>query len=157
MQSQSSALKQWGIPSAKRLSIDPLLDSLVLLTEHFGNPCSAKALQAGLPITNHILSPELFPQAAQRAGLSSKLVRKGLNQLPAMLLPCVLLLKDKQCCILQEIQQEQNSAIITLPETGGQESISLQELESRYIGLTFLVKQQYRGCLLYTSQSPRDA
>jgi len=136
---------QWTVNASQRLNSDPLLDSLVLITEHFGNPCSAEALTAGLPITGNNMSPDILPQAASRAGLSAKLVRKGLNELPSMLLPCILMLKDKTACILQELNIDDNKAIITLPETGGEERLTIEELESNYVGYLFLIKQQYRG------------
>jgi ATP-binding cassette subfamily C protein LapB len=136
---------QWTINASQRLSSDPLLDSLVLLTEHFGNPCSPEALIAGLPVTTNTMTPELFPQAASRAGLSAKLVRKGLNELPAMLLPCILMLKDKNACVLQELNLDENKAIVTFPETGGEERLTIEELESNFVGYLFLIKQQYRG------------
>lgn len=145
MQSTVEQSSQWRINASQRLNSDPLLDSLVLLTEHFGNPCSAEALTAGLPISSNYMSPELLPQAASRAGLSAKLVRKGLNELPSMLLPCILMLKDKKACVLQELNIEENKAIVTLPETGGEERLTIEELESNYVGYLFLIKQQYRG------------
>ncbi|MFT2092130.1 type I secretion system permease/ATPase [Paraglaciecola sp. 2405UD69-4] len=145
MQSSAQPSSQWTINASQRLNTDPLLDCLVLLTEHFGDPCSAEALTAGLPVTATHLTPELFPQAASRAGLSAKLARKGLNELPSMLLPCVLMLKDKQACVLQELDLEKNKAIVTLPETGGEEQLTIEELESSFVGYLFLIKQQYRG------------
>jgi ATP-binding cassette subfamily C protein LapB len=145
MQSSAQPSAQWTINASQRLSSDPLLDSLVLLTEHFGNPCSGDALTAGLPLTSNNLSPELLPQVASRAGLSAKLVRKGLNELPSMLLPCILMLKDKNACILQELNLEENKAVITLPETGGEEQLTIEQLESSFVGYLFLIKQQYSG------------
>ncbi|MFT5755777.1 MAG: ATP-binding cassette subfamily C protein LapB [Alteromonadaceae bacterium] len=145
MQSSAQPSSQWTINASQRLNSDPLLDSLVLLTEHFGNPCSPEALIAGLPVTTSKMTPELLPQAASRAGLSAKLVRKGLNELPAMLLPCILMLKDKNACVLQELNLEENKAIVTFPETGGEERLTIEELESSFVGYLFLIKQQYRG------------
>jgi len=145
VQSSAQPLSQWTINASQRINTDPLLDSLVLLTEHFGNPCSAEALIAGLPVTTSKMTPELLSQAASRAGLSAKLVRKGLNELPAMLLPCILMLKDKNACVLQELNLEENKAIVTLPETGGEERLTIEELESNFVGYLFLIKQQYRG------------
>ena len=52
--------EQWTINASQKMTNDPLLDSLVLLSEHFGNPCSAEALSAGLPLTNIVLTPLLF-------------------------------------------------------------------------------------------------
>lgn len=145
MQSSAQPSSQWTINASQKSTSDPLLDSLVLLTEHFGNPCSADALSAGLPLTSTNLTPELLPQAASRAGLSAKLVRKGLNELPSMLLPCILMLKDKKALVLQELNIEENKAIVSLPETGGEEKLTIEELESTYVGYLFLIKQQYRG------------
>lgn len=145
MQPSVQANPQWSVNASQRLTSDPLLDCLVLLTEHFGNPCSAESLTAGLPLTSNYLSPELFPQAASRAGLSAKLVRKGLNELPSMLLPCILMLKDKGACVLQELNLSENKAIVTLPETGGEEQLTIEGLESSFVGYMFLIKQQYRG------------
>jgi len=143
----SAKLDQWTINPAQQVSDDPLLDSIVLLSEHFGNPCSAQALAAGLPFDGNILSPELLPQAAARAGLSAKLTRKGLNEFPAMLLPCILLLKGQKACVLHQINNKTNQATVSLPETGGQELLTLAQLESSYAGYAFLIKQQYRGDL----------
>jgi len=136
---------QWTINASQKLSSDPLLDSLVLITEHYGNPCSAEALSAGLPLSGANLTPELLPQAASRAGLSAKLVRKGLNELPSMLLPCILMLKDKKTLVLQELNIEKNTATVSLPETGGEEQLTIEALESSFVGYLFLIKQQYRG------------
>lgn len=141
----SEKVEQWTISASQRVIVDPLLDCLVLLTEHFGNPCSSDSLAAGLPLSGAILTPDLLPQAASRAGLAAKLSRKGLNQLSPMLLPCILLLKDQKACILRELDIEQDKAIIQLPETGGEEKLTIEYLESLYVGYLFLVKQEYRG------------
>jgi len=142
--SNTKPIPQWSISPSQRIGCDPLLDSLVILTQHFGTPCSADALAAGLPITDANLPPDLLPQAASRAGLSAKLNRKGLDQIPAMLLPCILLLKDQKACVLQELDLEGNEAVISIPETGGQEKMTIEALETQYVGYLFLIKQQYR-------------
>ncbi|PKG75273.1 type I secretion system permease/ATPase [Shewanella sp. Choline-02u-19] len=143
--SASKKTEQWTISASQRVIVDPLLDSLVLLTEYFGSPCSSDSLAAGLPMQGHVLTPELLPQAASRAGLAAKLSRKGLNEITPILLPCILLLKDKKACLLRELDVEHDKAIIQLPETGGEETLSIEELEALYVGYLFLVKQEYRG------------
>ncbi|MCG9730337.1 type I secretion system permease/ATPase [Shewanella sp. Isolate13] len=143
--SDSKKTEQWTISASQRVMVDPLLDSLVLLTEYFGSPCSSDSLAAGLPMQGHVLTPELLPQAASRAGLAAKLSRKGLNEISPILLPCILLLKDKKACLLREFDIEQDKAVIQLPETGGEETLSIEELEALYVGYLFLVKQEYRG------------
>ncbi|MFQ6372437.1 type I secretion system permease/ATPase [Shewanella sp. YIC-542] len=139
--------EQWSIPASLRVTVDPLLDCLVLMTEYYGSPCSVESLVAGLPLSSSALPPELLPQAAARAGLTAKLSRKGLDQVSAIQLPCILLLKDKKACILRELNFKQQRAVIQLPETGGEQVLSIEELEALYVGYLFLIKQQYRGDL----------
>lgn len=141
----SPKTKQWTVSASQRVTVDPLLDSLVLLTEYFGSPCSSESLAAGLPLSGSVLTPELVPQAAGRAGLTAKLTRKGLDQISPIFLPCILLLKDKKACLLREIDFDSDKAVIQLPETGGEEQLSIEALEAMYVGYLFLVKQQYRG------------
>lgn len=137
--------EQWTVSASQRVSVDPLLDSLVLLTEYFGSPCSSESLAAGLPLSSSVLTPDLVPQAAGRAGLTAKLTRKGLDQVSPIFLPCILLLKDQKACLLREIDFDKDRAVIQLPETGGEQALSIEELEAIYVGYLFLVKQQYRG------------
>ncbi|MEI6894139.1 MAG: type I secretion system permease/ATPase [Colwellia sp.] len=141
----SAVEPQWTINASQSVSDDPLLDCLVLLTEHFSSPCSAEALAAGLPLTSNVLPPELLPQAAMRAGLTAKLSRKNLDNIPQMLLPCILLLKDQKACVLQSIDFKADKAILSLSETGGEEQLTIAELESVYVGYLFLIKQKYHA------------
>ncbi|ELV7518559.1 type I secretion system permease/ATPase, partial [Photobacterium damselae] len=89
---QQKKQEQWTIPASEKTTEDPLLDCLVLLSEHYGNPCSGEALLVGLPLNNAQLTPELFSQAASRIGLVAKLLRKPLETLSPLVLPCILLL-----------------------------------------------------------------
>ncbi|MDO6620847.1 type I secretion system permease/ATPase [Shewanella sp. 6_MG-2023] len=141
----SNNQEQWTISASQRTTVDPLLDCLVLMTEHFGSPCSSDSLAAGLPLTGANITPDLLPQAASRGGLSAKLTRKDLNQISAILLPCILLLKDKKACILHSLDIDADKATIQLPETGGEEVLTIEELETLYVGYLFLVKQEFRG------------
>ncbi|MCK8047329.1 type I secretion system permease/ATPase [Shewanella sp. 1CM18E] len=143
--SESQKTEQWTISASQRVKVDPLLDCLVLLTEYFGSPCSCDSLAAGLPMQGNVLTPELLPQAASRAGLAAKLSRKGLDEISAIMLPCILLLKDQKACLLRELDIEKDRAVIQLPETGGEETLSIEALEALYVGYLFLVKQEYRG------------
>lgn len=145
MTSSAEQEKQWSINADQCVNEDPLLHCLVLLSEYFGSPCSADALVAGLPFTSSNLSPELLPQAAARAELTAKLSCKSINNIPEMLLPCILLLKDEKACILQALDIKANKATVTLPETGGETQMTVEELESIYVGYLFLIKKKYHA------------
>lgn len=79
---------------------DPLLDSLVSISRVYGISTTQESLSAGLPLENNLITPALLPRAAARAGLTARLARRKLTDLRPGLLPVILLLQDKQACLL---------------------------------------------------------
>ncbi|NTV09460.1 MAG: type I secretion system permease/ATPase [Zoogloea sp.] len=124
---------------------DPLLDSLVILTHLHGNPWTAEALAAGLPLVDNRLTPSLLPRAAARANLSARIMRRPLAEIGNRFMPAMLLLNDKSACILLERLQD-GGYRVRFPEAGGDTSdvISAEELEARYSGVVVLVRPQFR-------------
>ncbi|AWB66957.1 type I secretion system permease/ATPase [Saccharobesus litoralis] len=122
---------------------DPLLNSLAFLTKYYGKPFSNQSLAAGLPLIDGKLTPELFPRAALRGGLDAKLVKKSITDIPALLLPCVLLLRDGRCCVL--LSRDKDKIQIAWPELeGSHDEIELSALDELYTGFTFYVRKKYR-------------
>ena len=136
----------------KALSLDPLLLSLVRFAEIYSLPLTIDALIAGLPVKPGESGPELFSthhskglfsRAAKRAGYSSRLVERNLNQFSNLLLPCILVLKEHGACILEEINTESKQVKIILSEVNDSEHwVSIEELEKEYLGYAFLLKKQ---------------
>ncbi len=79
---------------------DPLLDCLMQLTKLHGRPAARTGLISGLPLVMNRLTVELFSRAADRADLSSRVVKKPLDQISLLQLPAVLLLNGRQACVL---------------------------------------------------------
>ncbi|MBR9827869.1 MAG: type I secretion system permease/ATPase [Oceanospirillales bacterium] len=123
---------------------DPLLQCLVLLTEHNRRPCSAQVLTSGLPLVDGRLTPKLFLRAAARGGFAAKLVQRPLNQLSSLLLPAVLLLENEGACILQSLDLEQGEAEILQPESGGVSRLALEELDQAYTGYVIFMRPEYQ-------------
>ena len=73
---------------------DPLTDSLLYLAAHHGRAVSRSALLAGLPVERGVLTTALYERAAQRAGLEAELNERPLKDIPALVLPAVLLFHD---------------------------------------------------------------
>ncbi len=122
---------------------DPLLQALIALCRLLHNPHSADALIAGLPLQDNKLTPDLFPRAAQRAGLSTGLVQRPLARISNLVLPAVLLLKDDQTCIY--ISRDGDNCTILLPETSdGTKTVSFEELERQHTGFAFFVQEQHQ-------------
>jgi ATP-binding cassette subfamily C protein LapB len=123
---------------------DPLLDCLVELTQLLGRPSTRAALSAGLPLENGCLTPSLFARAADRAGLTSRIVRCALGEIDAALLPVILLLEDNQACILLGWSKSGNSALLLFPETGqGQVAMRRKKLVARYTGVALFARPRF--------------
>ncbi|WP_420915714.1 type I secretion system permease/ATPase [Marinomonas pontica] len=111
----------------------------------FYNPYTADGIAAGLPITDNAMSPELFQRAAQRIGLSTRFVKRSLAKIPDMVMPVVLLLKEKQACVLLELDRKNGSAKILRPESGeGELTITIEQLNESFSGYCFFVRPLYQ-------------
>ncbi len=98
-----------GSPAAGRpaptdavgLDHDALLHAMVWLTKHHGNPRSAASLLDGLPLDG-ILAPDQAVRMMRAAGYNAGLMQRPINDIHALLLPAVLLLKNGDACVLVE-------------------------------------------------------
>lgn len=121
---------------------DPLLGSLVIVAEHFGNSVPESSLVSGLPLVDGRLTPALFARAAARAALSARIVKRPLKDLRKILLPAVLLMKNAGAVVLQS--RTDKNATVVVPETGtGAVQVPLAKLESDYTGYAICVKPKY--------------
>lgn len=133
----------WDLPRGASVVDDPLLDCLMTLTTMHGKPVSADTLTAGLPLVDHCLTPELFTRAAARAGFSAKLLKRPLQHISDLVLPAVLLLRNRQACIL--VRKQGRTAQIILPESGtGEHDIELEDLQQRYTGHVIFMQPVHR-------------
>jgi ATP-binding cassette subfamily C protein LapB len=135
----------WDLQEERDAFDDPLLDCLVLFMKMQDRPLSRDALTAGLPLVDNRLTPELFVRAAKRAALSARIVKRPLAQISDLVLPAVLLLEDRQAVLLLELDRDNNRVRIALPETGeGESELSLQGIETRYLGFAIFMQAQHR-------------
>lgn len=126
---------------------DPLLSCLIILTKMQNRPFSATVLTAGLPLVDNRLTPELFIRSAARAGFAAKILKKPLSELTNVMLPAVLLLKNKQACLLVKIQENGVAQIIE-PEasseiSAGVKDIPLSELNENYSRYAIFAQPNY--------------
>ena len=133
---------------------DPLLECVVIFARLHGRPISVDALIAGLPVEPGVDGPELFSvdnpkglfsRVAARAGFVSRLIERDLNKLSRLLLPCILVLKNGNACILESIDRKNRRARVIFPEIGeGEEWLELSQLKSQYLGYAFLLKKEFQ-------------
>jgi len=125
--------------------LDPLVESLLYLGKHHGIPTTREALIAGLPLHDNRLTPSLFIRAANRVGLSSKIVRKPLNKLHRALTPAILLLNDEQVCLIVGWVDGSHNVKVVYPELS--ESVveeSFEDLNQRYSGVCILARPKFQ-------------
>jgi ATP-binding cassette, subfamily C, bacterial LapB len=130
---------------------DTLLNSLIYVSRYYGLANSPEALVNGLPLTKGKLTSYLFPRAAERAGLVAKEHHANLKEIPNIILPVILLLKNGEACVLNSMNEEAEEVEIVTTESGMVPvSTPLEELDGHYIGRYFMVKKQFR----YDERSP---
>ncbi len=127
--------------SAIPASSDALAECLAQVTRIFGRPASAQALVAGLPVEDSGLTPEVFLRAADRAGLSARMVKAGLDRISKLDLPAVLLLKERGACVLVA-RNDSEASIVT--SAGLERVLPLAELAADYTGMAIAVARVQR-------------
>lgn len=122
---------------------DSLLECLLFMSRHYGMSNTSEALTAGLPLQEGMLTPELFPRAAHRAGFVIDYFSSSLELIPVLLLPCVLLMKDGRAVVLLSYDKEASQAVLFYPAgSAGQQTVSFAVLESEYSGNGFFLKRR---------------
>ena len=131
---------------------DPLLECLVIFAKLHNRPISVEALIAGLPVEPGADGPELFSidspkglfsRVASRAGFASRLIHRDLAKLSRLLLPCILVLKNGNACILESMDRKNKRAKVIFPEIGeGEEWMEFDQLSNEYLGYAFLLKKE---------------
>ena len=94
----------------------PLIRSLSLVSGLLGHPVSAMALRAGMPQGKERPTLAAILRAATQAGLQAKTVhRPQLRAISPLTLPCILLLKNDNACVLTRLSDK--AAEVILPGT----------------------------------------
>ncbi|WP_410500122.1 type I secretion system permease/ATPase [Chitinibacter sp. S2-10] len=132
-----------AIPHSAFMPDDPLTTCLIQLTRYFHRPFSAQTLTSGLPLVGNRLSAVLFSRAAARAGLTAKLQRRTLDDIPDLSLPVVLLLKEGGACVALK-RNGMRWKILETSSAGGEHDIEQYELERLYCGFVIFVKPSFQ-------------
>ena len=127
-------------PAAESLT-DPLAACLAQVARILGQPMSAQALITGLPVDAAGLTPALFARAAERAGLTARSIEVELARFPKLSLPAVLLLKERNACVL--VSRGETEARIVTAE-GVEKTAPIAELARDYQGTAIAVSRAVR-------------
>ncbi len=136
---------EWETGSPERTHFDPLLDSLVVVAKLYDKHVTATALSAGLPLVENKLTTTLLPRAAERAGLSARMLNRPLDEIVPEVLPAILLLHNGHACVLTELDLANNKARIIRPEAGlGEVEMHVDGLSELYSDFCFFIKREYQ-------------
>lgn len=110
--------------------------SLRTLLRLMGRPVSLPLLLSGIRGGPSSDSPSACLRSAKRYGLDACIARrKSLNNISSLVLPCILLLKNGQSCVLLKQDSAAGTAEVIFPEgSDNPKSVDRQELEEEYTG-----------------------
>ena len=112
--------------------------------EHFYRHHSFRGLLKCL--VNNRLTVKLCARGAQRAGFSSRVVKRPLAKLTNLELPCILLLEENRAVVLVKTNRKARVVTVLQPESGsGQQTIPLNEVEKRYTGYAFFIQPDFHA------------
>lgn len=134
---------------------DPLLDSLLTLCQLHQKPASRAMLTSGLPLPGQRLSAELLPRAAARAGLQGRLLQRRLEQIPALAMPAMLLLREGRCAVLLGWEKNGDARLLLSESDGGEVRVTRELLREDYAGQAFFAQPQHKFDLQHGELIPR--
>lgn len=121
----------------------PLVRCLSVVAGLLGRPVSTMALRAGMPQGKERPPLAAILRAAAQAGLQGKTVhRPQIRTISPLTLPCILLLKNDNACVLTRLSEK--AAEVILPETGEATTLSIGQLQEQYAGYVVLVRPEGR-------------
>jgi ATP-binding cassette subfamily C protein LapB len=118
-------------------NVDPLTDALIYLAAFHGRALSRDALLSGLPIEDGRLTVALFERAAVRAGLETEAVKRDLKDIPALVLPAVLVMKDGSTRILTSSGAHPK---VIDPSLSMSQPVAFGADAANYLGYAFFVR-----------------
>jgi len=119
------------------------------LAAFHGRAITPSALIAGLPLTDGRLTVQAFGRAAQRAGLEVQAEQRDINDIPSLVCPVILIMKNGGVRILSKIDHAGNTAhLVDASGASAPLDVPLTEFGNLFTGYLFLVRptkaQDYR-------------
>ena len=121
-----------------------LMDCLITICRAHCLSVSPVSLLSGLPLDSGELSPTGFERAAKRAGLASRTVKRDIDRINTALLPAVLVLNEKQACVLHGLSG--THARVSYPELDDAVvEVPLEELSVNYTGYVIFARPEMQA------------
>jgi len=122
----------------------PLVICLSIISRLMGKPVSSATLKAGIPQQEGVITAASIVRAAERIGILAKTVyREQLRQITKLVMPCILLLRGGNACVL--IDTDDLTARVVIPGHGMDEvEIPIAKLEEEYTGYAIFCHRKSR-------------
>ena len=122
----------------------PIIRCLALIAGLHGHPVSTFALRAGMPLGKTRPTLAEILRTAEQAGLTAKILhRPQLKTISPLTLPCLLLLKHDNACVLTKLGDR--SAEVIFPEVSeAPTTMPIPQLQEQYSGYVALVRPEGR-------------
>jgi len=130
-------LKAWSERGA-----DPLVACLSFCLRDVGIAAGDSAIIAGLPVESGRLTPSGALRAATRFGASAKLSKREFNRINPIVLPAILLLADRDACVLISLDESARTSEVYWPSRSDEAfTVDQRQLEQLYIGGAILFRR----------------
>ncbi|MEM7425830.1 MAG: type I secretion system permease/ATPase [Pseudomonadota bacterium] len=127
-------------PAPRDDNDDPLLSSLEYLCGHYGKPFSRAAAVSGLPLTDGRLSAGLFGRAADRLGLKTRLLKRKISRVPALVAPFIVLLDDGVAAVVvRKFARGKKLSVVFPTVSRNAKTLKTAELEKDATGYVFYI------------------
>jgi len=123
----------------ENLADDPLLACLKYVALHFGKPFSRISVLNGLPIRHGRISVDLVPRAAAKLGLSARLVRRRISQVPAIVQPFIVLFESGDACVVISKSSDNKVTVIFPSISNDRQVLSSDAVQEDSTGYVFYV------------------
>ena len=99
----------------------PLVICLSIISRLLGKPVSSATLKSGIPQTEGVITAASIVRSAERIGITAKTVyREKLRTITKLVLPCILLLRGGNACVLMDTTK--TTARVMIPGHGMDET-----------------------------------
>jgi ATP-binding cassette subfamily C protein LapB len=129
-----------GMANAAAKGVDPLTDSLIYLAGHHGRAITREAILSSLPILDGRLTVALYERAAKRAGLETEAVQRDVADIPPLVLPAVLIMRNGTTLILLRIEGNNAKVLDPSAKPYAPQLRSVDTIAAGYTGYAFLVR-----------------
>jgi ATP-binding cassette subfamily C protein LapB len=123
---------------------DTFLESLIFLSKYHQKTISVDSMISGVLSSNKSMDIETFITASKKAGLITKVAHRKLENISALALPALLLLKGNRACVLLDINLEEDKVRLLIPGLPGETIMTQERINLEYSDTVIIVRNDFQ-------------